>query len=355
MGNEDKQIEFQQGVFAHPDHFYRLGLSLIASGKGDTASALARKARATCPDDPLLQAMCDKIFAHEIPKFHLAMLRDNPRNEAYRQALETVVAGKRILDIGTGSGLLAMMAARAGAAHVYACEAKPMLAATAREIVAANGLADKITVFAKHSGDLDRERDLGGGAEIVVSEIFSHTLLGEKVLPSLNHAQKALCVPGARFLPEQASIRIALADLHTPTAPITTVDGFDLSLFGRHISPTHRFNQGAPDLTLRSAPADLFQFDFARAAPQFERANVSLVSAGGQVNAIVQWIRIDFLPGIAYENAPSPSGHSHWALVATPLRRPRETRVGERINIGGWRDDTTVLAWEEQSAIPGTV
>ena len=103
------------------------------------------------------------------------------------------------------------MVARAGAARVYACEANPMLAASARAVIAANGLADRITVFDRHSTGFDRVHDLGGGVDLVVSEVFCHKLIGEGVLGSLAHACGELAAPGALFLPERASMEVALA------------------------------------------------------------------------------------------------------------------------------------------------
>lgn len=57
---------------------------------------------------------------------HATMLRDAPRTQAYLTALENMnLHGKTVLDIGTGTGVLAMFAARAGARRVYAVEASP--------------------------------------------------------------------------------------------------------------------------------------------------------------------------------------------------------------------------------------
>lgn len=52
-----------------------------------------------------------------------------------------------MFEIGTGSGLLAMMAARLGASSVTTCEAEPLLAATGKELIAANGLSAKIVAI----------------------------------------------------------------------------------------------------------------------------------------------------------------------------------------------------------------
>jgi protein arginine N-methyltransferase 1 len=70
------------------------------------------------------------------------MLEDHKRTGAYFQAVmqnRRQFAGKVVLDVGTGSGILAIFAARAGARKVYAVEATAM-AQHARKLVQHNGV-----------------------------------------------------------------------------------------------------------------------------------------------------------------------------------------------------------------------
>ena len=65
------------------------------------------------------------------------MLRDKVRTESYKSAIEAnpdAFRGKIVLDVGCGTGILSIFAARAGAAHVYAVDAAGV-AAYAKEIV----------------------------------------------------------------------------------------------------------------------------------------------------------------------------------------------------------------------------
>jgi release factor glutamine methyltransferase len=55
------------------------------------------------------------------------------------------LAGKRVVDVGTGTGILALAAARAGAARVLAVDINPNAALTASENARVNGLGDRIT------------------------------------------------------------------------------------------------------------------------------------------------------------------------------------------------------------------
>ena len=80
------------------------------------------------------------------PRIHEAMLRDEVRTNGYREAVEgnaPIFAGKVVLDVGCGTGILSLFAARAGAKLVIGVDASSIVDC-AREIVAANGLSDRI-------------------------------------------------------------------------------------------------------------------------------------------------------------------------------------------------------------------
>lgn len=77
------------------------------------------------------------------------MLQDATRTGIYHAAIThnpSDFAGKVVLDVGAGSGILSFFCAQAGASKVYAVEASPM-AALARKLVKANGLEHIIIVI----------------------------------------------------------------------------------------------------------------------------------------------------------------------------------------------------------------
>jgi SAM-dependent methyltransferase len=331
----------------YPAQFLEMGLRLVGAGQAVEARALVRNALAARSGDRLIAALAAQILRHKVPSFHHGMLRDTARNTAWRTAIEALAPGRRVLDIGTGSGLLALIAARAGAAHVHACEMNPLIALTAREIVLANGLGDKITIHPVHSGQLDRVRDLGGGVDLVVSEILAHDLLGENVLKTLAHAHAELCAPGAVFLPERAAIRVALADDPLRPEPLGMFEGFDLSAFNAHVKAGQTARTTDPQFILRSAAADLLSFDFSR-PPELEgRGAVSLTSTGGLVSGIAQWLQVDLGGGASYENAPGFDPDAHWGVGHYALPTPRETVPGETVQVGGWHGADRIAIWAE--------
>ena len=93
--------------------------------------------------------MDEYLTSYEDVCVHALMLKDLPRTRAYCDAIQQcagLLKGKAVLDVGAGSGILSLFAARAGARRVYAVEASNM-AHIAKEVVAANGLGDVVEVI----------------------------------------------------------------------------------------------------------------------------------------------------------------------------------------------------------------
>ena len=133
---------------------------------------------------------------------HLRMLFDKSRTLAFQKAIrETIKPSDIVLDIGTGSGVLAATAAMAGAKHVYAVELSSM-GRLARKLFEANGLSDKITLIEGKSTNIE----LPEKADVLVSEIIGNDPLQEGVLPTTGDAIKRLLKKDARLIPDKLKI-----------------------------------------------------------------------------------------------------------------------------------------------------
>ena len=131
------------------------------------------------------------------PVEHARMLHDVRRTGDYLTALAAAVRpGDVVLDIGTGSGVLAVAAARAGARRVYAVEASD-IAAVAERVFAANGVADTVTLVPGWS----REIELPEPADLLVAEIIGNEPLEEEILETTLDARRRLLKPDARLIP----------------------------------------------------------------------------------------------------------------------------------------------------------
>lgn len=111
-------------------------------------------------------------------------LIDKERSLAFGRAIaSTVRPGDVVVDMGTGSGVLAMLAARAGAKRVYAVEFDRSNIATLDAVFRANGLADKITLIA---GDVCKI-DLPEKVDLIMGEMIATGLIEELQVPAMNN------------------------------------------------------------------------------------------------------------------------------------------------------------------------
>src|SRR5205807_9885921 len=110
---------FTHALAARPDYaeaLNNLGALHKEAGRIEDAIAAFSHAVAIEPGYGIAAENLRSAYSQLIPPWHFVMMNDGARNAAYDAAIRRAAAGKRVLDIGTGAGLLAMMAARAGAA-----------------------------------------------------------------------------------------------------------------------------------------------------------------------------------------------------------------------------------------------
>ncbi len=306
-----------------------LQLAALYSRSDNKAGALnvLIAAEKAFPEDPDIIYMRGRMAAGYTSAWHLPMLADDARNHAYQQAIQqTIRTGDIVLDIGTGSGLLAMMSVEAGAEHVYACESNPILADLANKVIAQNGMDHAITIISKHSSQMAVGIDMPVHADVLVTEIFDNALVGEGVLPSINHAWSHLLKSDARIIPHGATLKAVLASAPTMNRfhTVTRVSQFDLSAMSalahpmsyKDIEPSF-FNDGANQVL--SDPFIVKSFDFTSSpALNFQEYSDALVTKDGVADSIVLWFDLHLTSDIVF-STERIEPHQHWRQVCQVL------------------------------------
>lgn len=138
------------------------------------------------------------------------MLKDEVRTLSYRNAIQKnphLFQDKVVLDVGCGTGILAMFAAKAGAKKVVGIDMSNIID-QAQEIVRANGL-DHIVTLVKGKVE-DVELDLPGGkADVIVSEWMGYFLLYESMLDTVLLARDKYLAPGGVLMPDTATLYLS--------------------------------------------------------------------------------------------------------------------------------------------------
>jgi type II protein arginine methyltransferase len=343
------ELAVQTGEFASRDQIHAfvgdrpellMGAAIAMGRRGDKDEAirLMEMVVALAPRWTDAVAMLRKSCCERVNSWHFPMMRDTARNDAYEQALRKVVGpATHVLEIGTGSGLLAMLAARAGAARVTTCEAVGVLAETAGIIVRANNLGDRIAVINKRSYDLQPGRDMPRRADLLIAEIIGDELLSEGVLGATLDAKRRLLTEGATLIPcriASMSMLVAGDDLRQLTS-VDRVSGFDLSAFNRFTPSGLPLHEGQCRPQRLSETVTAFDFDLRDDLfrPE-ERLLRYPVTADGTCIGVLQWIRLYVDDEIILENAPVADFRaSGWRPYLFPFAAPVTVTAGQTLPV----------------------
>ncbi|CAK0763375.1 Predicted RNA methylase [Azospirillaceae bacterium] len=321
--------------------------TLYAQQKHEDAIEALDRVRALAPDHPLVDFATRLIYSDVIPGWHLSMINDLERNDAYRKAVERAVEpGMSVLEIGTGSALVAMFAARAGAQLVVTCEVNPLLARVAEETVTRNGFTGKICVVPKISTLLRVGVDLPEPADVFISELINIGMLAPNMLPVLRHARTHLVKPNAKIIPAAARVygQLIQCDELARINPARQIEGFDLSAFDRFRPPGYgQIDLASDSHIMLSDPFTALDFDFRVDMPDSGRRDFCVKAAvDGLCHGIVFWFDLMLDEETTYSSA-SRARTNHWKQAIQFFERPLSVSVGDEIDVAATYNKTCIL------------
>jgi tetratricopeptide (TPR) repeat protein len=331
---------FTKLLSKYPQHLNaRTNLALIKSRQGQRENAIRMLERVLeiDPSHKDAEQLLRRLYNHNIPSWHFDMLNDEERNNAYNKAISTAAEkAQHVLEIGTGSGLLAMMAARAGASKVTTCEMSKQLAAVARKVIARNGYADTIRVIPKKSTQLEVGTDLKEPADLLIAEVFDNGLLGEHFLPALLHAKRNLLKGGAVIIPAAATIYAMLIECSQLRRinPIENIAGFDLRDFDIFRRPGYRqINLNNLNYQPLSDPVAVCRLDFQKNVPASARYDMEIkIRQTGICHAVAFWFEL-YLDENTKISTLDDSHANHWKQALQFFGEDFRLPAGDSVNL----------------------
>ncbi|CAH0059663.1 unnamed protein product [Clonostachys solani] len=269
---------------------------------------------------------------------HEEMLKDEVRTKSYMQAIiqnKHIFKDKVVLDVGCGTAILSMFAAKAGAKHVIGVDMSTIIF-KAREIVKVNGLSDKITLI---QGKMEEVELPFPKVDIIISEWMGYFLLYESMLDTVLYARDRYLEKGGLIFPDKASIYFAgIEDGDYKDEKI----GFWDNVYGFDYSPLKETALSEPLVdtvevkTVVTDPIAVLNLDLntCTTADLAFTANFKLpVKRDDYIHALVSWFDIDFAAchkSIRFSTGPHTK-YTHWKQTVFYLKDVLTVQQGEEV------------------------
>ncbi|WP_192359572.1 50S ribosomal protein L11 methyltransferase [Mesorhizobium mediterraneum] len=343
-------------VFSRPLTLHA-GISALTSRCGVQATALD-EAVATVKEllesgvleadggEPMVSQRFFPFGYYDSPGVHIKILSDRRRRSAYLAAIKEVVRpGDVVLDLGAGSGILGVAAARAGARRVYSIEPSGM-ARAAGQVAISNGIDGAITCVS----DWSQLVDLPEPCDVLLFDLVGSEPLEMRAIEICLDALRRHLKPGARIVPQGIGLRIQLASGPQRFRDQYVYSRQDISdwreWYGIDFSPlldaqpaftpVYAQPEAVVDFTPIGAPVEMWQFPFADVEERTSFAATSevLVISRGQVDAAYGIVDIRLSENITFSADPTNAGNApHWMTPVWLAFEPIQCEPGDRFAV----------------------
>ncbi|MFQ3580791.1 MAG: 50S ribosomal protein L11 methyltransferase [Chloracidobacterium sp.] len=283
--------------------------------------------------------------------YHASLIADEVRVRAFQSAIEAVVRpGDIVADVGCGTGILTLLACRAGARHVYAIDEGPIIE-LAKQIVEQNGYAAQVTLINRPS----RRANLPVPVDVIVSETIGNYGAEELILSTLSDACRRWLKPGGKVIPQRLELYCApiawpkteasLSIWHQPVCGFDFSPGLTFAVnqqYPRDLCPAHLLAQGICYHRLELSSAVLA----AESLPKVSGTARFSITQPGVMGGVGAWFNAWLTDHVHVTNDPRRAKTS-WGHLCLPIAEPLPVTVGDEVDItlravGGG----SLLCWE---------
>lgn len=248
--------------------------------------------------------------------YHYEMVSDAVRVAPFKKAIQAVSKGKVVIESGCGTGIMSILAARAGAKMVYAIEIDPKIADFAQNNFERNGLKN-VKLLRKSTLDVTLD-DLGGQRpQVIIAENLSTWQATEPEVQVMNHMNKTLA--------DQKCVRL----------PMTVQNTLELAgtkfLFENIVElRTHFFEfSGIKKPKILSKPIVFSTFDFnGQVATSYDKSIEVKVSGPGIINSLRLTSPLELIKGVKFK-----SSDSLMPPVIVPLKEDLKVKKGNVVRV----------------------
>lgn len=259
---------------------------------------------------------------------HAAMVLDHRRTVPLLKAMTSVVTRDSVvLDIGTGMGLLAFAAVRAGAKYVYAIDADGESLEVARRLAAQFGMTDRICFIEGFSQTLE----LDTRVDVMVCETIGSAACDENILLTLSDAKKRLLRRGGKIIPERLElfgvpVRKTIKKNFLPKLSFKKICDVDFPQIKKSVQTVER-------RAFLCAPKKLSSLSLRERFPtRLHTTTTFRVSQKSPMVALALWPKIIWAKNFVTDASPLLP-LTHWGQRILPLRRQHSSHSTFRLEM----------------------